>query len=126
MSFIVQRKHLLENMNHFNRTSEFDKEFKKLSKKYVSLKYDLESFEGVLKLFPTGQGKNFIIIYSSKEVKIIKARLACASLRGRSLRVIYAYHDSSFKFMYIEIYFKGDKENEDRERIEEYLKSIEN
>lgn len=39
------------------------------------------------------------------------------------IRVIYAYHIAASKVDFIEIYFKGEKENEDRERIKEYLKN---
>ncbi len=108
-------------MSHFSQLPEFSKEFKKLSRKYQSLDKDLLDFEDVLRVFPTGSGKNFTIIYSSLEVKIIKARLACKSLKDRSIRVIYAYHQNTLTFMYIEIYFKGNKENEDRGRIKDYL-----
>ena len=51
--------------------------------------------------------------------------MVCKTLRDRSVRVIYAYHSNLITFMYIEIYFKGDKENEDRERIEKYIKAVE-
>ena len=40
------------------------------------------------------------------------------------MRVVYAYHGTSITFVYIEIYFKGHKENEDRQRIKEYLKKF--
>jgi hypothetical protein len=40
------------------------------------------------------------------------------------VRVVYAYHDDTITFVYIEIYFKGEKENEERERIEKYLENI--
>jgi len=33
------------------------------------------------------------------------------------IRVIYAYHVAASKVDFIEIYFKGEKENEDRERM---------
>jgi len=39
------------------------------------------------------------------------------------IRVIYAFHTASFKVDFIEIYFKGEKENEDFGRIKEYLKN---
>lgn len=109
---------------HFDQSPEFEKELKKLSKKYRSLPNDLKDLEGVLVSRPTGLGKNFTIVHSAESVKIVKARIACESLRDRNIRVIYAYHNNTFEFMYIEIYFKGDKENEDRTRIEKYLKSL--
>ena len=109
-------------MKQFNSLPEFEKELKKLSKKYPSLRRDLDDLEIVLRTFPTGTGKNFVIINDSEKVKIVKTRLACKSLRDRSMRIIYAYHQEEITFCYIELYFKGDKENEDRSRITEYLK----
>ena len=108
-------------MSHFNALPEFEREFKKLSKKYPSLGEDLKNLEVVLCNYPTGIGNNFIVTHFDTSIKIIKARLSCRSLRNRSMRVMYAYHDDSFEFMYIEIYFKGDKDNEDKKRIKEYL-----
>lgn len=124
MCFIAQRKHQYENMSHFDKLPEFEKEFSKLSKKYPSLTEDLEKFEKLVTMNAVGFGVNFITIHHSKKIKLVKARLACKSLRDRSIRIIYAYHDDTVTFVYIELYFKGDKENEDRSRIEEYLRGI--
>ena len=54
--------------------------------------------------------------------KIYKARkFACRSLKGRGvdsgIRVIYAYWEDKDRIEFVEIYFKGDKKNEDRDRI---------
>jgi len=111
-------------MNHFKKLPEFERELKKFLKKYKSLEEDLKNLEKVLESYPTGIGKNFTITHYGDEVKIVKTRLVCRSLRNRSMRVIYAYHNNIFEFMYIEIYFKGDKENEDKERIKKYLSNI--
>ena len=108
-------------MNHSNCLPEFTKELNILLKKYRSLNEDIKSFEKVIFTMPTGFGKNFTIIHSSEKLKVVKARLMCKSLRNRDIRIIYAHHDDKFEFIYIEIYFKGDKENEDRYRIEKYL-----
>ncbi len=108
-------------MNHFKRLPEFEKEFKKLSKKWRSLLSDIKDFEQIIEKNPTGFGNNFVIIHNGENVKIVKSRLACESLGNRNVRIIYAYHQDKIEFMYIEIYFKGDKENEDRERIKAYL-----
>jgi hypothetical protein len=102
----------------------FQKEFKKLQKRYRSLRTDLEALEDVLKTYPTGIGVNFVVVHQDENVAVVKARLACATLRNRSLRVVYAYHNDTIEFVYLELYFKGQKENEDRQRIEEYLNSI--
>ncbi|NOY35535.1 MAG: hypothetical protein GXP44_01280 [bacterium] len=57
-------------------------------------------------------------------MKIVKAHLACRALRNNHLlRVIYSYFEREQRIEFIELYFKGDKENEDRERIKEYLKN---
>ena len=111
-------------MKNFNLLPEFRKELKKLSRKYDALNSDLETFKQVLSSSPTGFGKNFIVIHSTEVVKIVKARMACRSLRNRSLRVIYAYVEHEEKIEFIEIYYKGNKENEDLGRIKDYLKSV--
>ncbi|MBI2577835.1 MAG: hypothetical protein HYV77_03255 [Candidatus Wildermuthbacteria bacterium] len=110
-------------MNRFDALAEFEKEFKRLSKKYKTLDDDFEKFKKLLLVAPTGVGKNFVIIHSTETINIVKARMACRALRDRSLRIIYAYHVAASKVEFIEIYFKGEKENEDRERIKEYLKN---
>jgi hypothetical protein len=35
--------------------------------------------------------------------------------------VIYAYIEPESRISFLELYFKGDRENEDMKRIEEYL-----
>jgi len=110
-------------MDNFNLLPEFEKEFKGLLKKYKTLNDDLRKFKAVLISYPTGVGKNFTVIYSTKVVKIVKARMACRALRKRSLRIIYSYFEKDGRIEFMELYFKGDKENEDRKRIKEYLKN---
>jgi len=46
-------------------------------------------------------------------------------LKGSSLRIIYAYYEEDQNIEFIELYFKGDKENEDRDRIATYIKQSE-
>lgn len=111
-------------MSHFDQLPEFGKEFKRLSQKFPSLATDLASLEVILRTLPVGSGKNFITMHSSESVKIVKTRLMCKSTRDRSIRIIYAYQEHVTTFLYIEIYFKGDKANEDSARINEYLRSL--
>ena len=40
------------------------------------------------------------------------------------IRVIYAYYVLTNTVDFIEMYFKGESENEDRERIKQYLADI--
>lgn len=112
---------------NFKWTQEFQKDFKKLSKKFRTLDNDLIEFKKILEESPLGIGKHFNVITKTGLVSIIKARFFCKSLKKKDLRIIYAYiEDKQIVEMvcieFVELYFKGDKENEYRERIKEYLK----
>lgn len=109
---------------NFDEHPDFGKEFARLAKKYRSLPDDIEEFKKVLIARPLGAGKHFNIITKTEALAVVKARLFCRHLKGRSLRIVYAYHEVASRFEFIEIYFKGEKENEDRERIKEYLKNL--
>ena len=102
---------------NFNELLAFSKEFKWFAKKYKSLPKDLEEFKRVISAVPLGAGKHFNVVTKSGQCIIIKARFFCRYLKGSSLRIIYGYRESSASIDFIEIYFKGDKENEDRGRI---------
>ena len=80
-------------MENFSSLPKFEKEFKRLFKKYKTLNDDLEKLKRVLTQCPTGIGKSFIIIHSTKTIKIVKARMACRALREQSIRIIYAYFE---------------------------------
>ncbi|MCL4376868.1 MAG: hypothetical protein M1409_00600 [Actinobacteria bacterium] len=109
---------------NFNELPEFSRELKQLSKKHESLFDDLEQFKRVVDVIPLGNSKHFNVIARNEQCTIVKARLFCCYLKGSSLRIIYAFHCQSCKVDFIEIYFKGEKENEDSERIKEYLKNL--
>lgn len=109
---------------NFDESLDFTKEFKRLAKKYRSLPNDLDEFKRVVVVAPLGNSKHFNVITKTEQCTIVKARLFCRYLKGTSLRIIYAFHYQSCKIGFIEIYFKGDKEGEDRERIKEYLKNF--
>lgn len=106
---------------NFNELPEFSKEVKQFSKKYKSLFDDLEKFKQVVDIIPLGNTKHFNIITQTHGCTVVKARLFCKYLKGASFRIIYAFHSQSCKVDFIELYFKGEKENEDRERINNYL-----
>lgn len=108
----------------FVQRPEFEKELKKLSRKYPTIESDIDDIKQILLTCPTGLGKNFIIIKSIENIKIVKVKIHCESLKARTIRLIYSYKEDKIEFLYLEVYFKGDKENEDRERIDEYLKSL--
>ncbi|ODS32423.1 MAG: hypothetical protein SCARUB_02450 [Candidatus Scalindua rubra] len=113
--------------NEVKSLPEFDKDLKILNKKFRTLKYDLDIFtEKQLRLFhKLGIDNKGIVQISNLSIKyprIYKARkFACRALKGKGsasgIRVIYAYFEDEDCVEFIEIYYKGDKENEDRERI---------
>ncbi len=112
---------------NFKETQEFKRDFKKLFKKFRSLKDDLNEFKKVLRASPLGIGKHFNVITKSESVYIVKARFFCRSLKKKSLRIIYAYAEDHetidvIGIEFIEVYFKGKKQNENRDRIRSYLK----
>ncbi len=109
---------------HFNEIPEFSKELKQLSKKYLSLAGDLDEFKRIVDTIPLGNGKHFHVITRGSGVAIVKARFFCRYLKGSSLRVIYSYAQQTNTIEFIELYFKGNKENEDRERIKYYLSQL--
>jgi len=116
----------------YGETLEFHKDFKRLLKKYRSLEGDLELVKiAAIELFHIQKINNLSIFliegFCTEEIQICKVRkFACRALKGRGsksgIRIIYAFHCRSFKVDFIEMYFKGEKENEDRERIKDYLK----
>jgi len=106
---------------------EFGRDFKKLSKRFRTLEEDFKTFvDTQLNLFhKQGIDNKGVLPISGLGIpnpKIYKAKkFACRSLKGRGvdsgIRVIYAYWEEKDKLEFIEIYSKGDKENEDRDRI---------
>lgn len=110
-----------------DRLPEFDRDIKKLLKRFKTLEEDLDTFINTeLKLYHKlnidNNGIFEIAGLGLENPKIFKAKkFACKSLKGKGvksgIRVVYAYYDSIDCIELIEIYFKGDKQNEDRERI---------
>jgi len=119
---------------NYGETPEFKKDFKKLLKKFKSLKDDLNLVKiTVIEFFYIQKLNNLSTFpirgFCTEEIQICKIKkFACRALKGRGsksgIRVIYAFHCQDCKVEFIEIYFKGEKENEDSERIKEYLKNI--
>lgn len=120
--------------NQINRLPEFDKDIKKLQKKFRTLEEDLEIFlktELVLyhKLKKDNKGVFQIPGLNIDTPKVYKAKkFACRSLKGKGvqsgIRVIYGYFEKEDRIELIEIYYKGDKENEDRDRIVRHYREL--
>lgn len=109
----------------FEQWGPFRKEFDRLARKFRTLPEDLRRLERVVSLDPTGPSQHRTPLHRGEHVTVIKGHLFCQALRRDSLRVIYAYHADRITLVWIEVYHKANKENEDRPRIEEYLRSLE-
>jgi len=115
-----------------SRLPEFERDIRRLLKRFKTIEDDLEIFiEKQLflyhKLKVDNKGIFQITGLPVGNPKVYKAKkFACKSLKGRGvqsgIRVIYAYDEEKDKIVLIEIYFKGDKANEDKDRILEYLR----
>ncbi len=114
---------------------EFERDLKKLSKRFPTIEEDLAlAQKAVIELHHImgidNSSEVRIAGLGSGSIEIMKiTKFACRSLPGRGaksgIRVIYAIQkmtEDLFLAEFLEIYFKGDKENEDRERIGRYLK----
>ena len=106
---------------NFDELPEFQKEWKRLVRKYQSLSGDLQEFRNVVSVDPLGNSKHFTVIAQNEMLRIIRARLFCRYLKGSSLRVIYSYFEQEQRIECIEIYDKENQKNEDRERVRAYL-----
>ena len=120
-------------MINFEKTEEFDRDFKRLHRKLLSLPGDLEILKryeitlfhlkkidrhGIIQIQGVGNTEN-LQFYKVK-------KFACKSLKGRGsktgLRVIYAFFPKEQKVVFIEIYFKAKQENENKQRIKDFIK----
>lgn len=118
----------------YKSTSGFDKDLKRLLKKFRTLEDDIEvAKKNAIELFHSMNIDNNSVEpipnFCSDELKVCKIKkFACKALKGRGvqsgIRVIYAYHTLTNTVDFIEMYFKGESENEDKERIKKYLADI--
>ncbi len=123
----------------FDELNEFKNDLKKLSKRYKSLKDDLGIIRKVLKVNPDARPPfSFNIDGLGITNCVIKVKkIACKSLKGKGvntgLRLIYAHFkkrveevegieaEMEEKIIFVELYHKNDKANEDKERILKYF-----
>jgi mRNA-degrading endonuclease RelE of RelBE toxin-antitoxin system len=107
----------------FEQLPEYEKELKTLLKKYRTLADDLEVVKKVLTVSPDERPPfNFRIDGLGIDTCVIKVKkIACRSLKGRGVnsgfRLIYALFKAENRIVFIELYHKNKKENEDRARI---------
>ena len=117
----------MKTFNEIHRLPEFDRDLKKLLKRFRTLEEDLDIFirtelflyhklaKDNKEIFQiTGLGMETPRVYKAK-------KFACRALKGKGvqsgIRIIYGYWEEQDRIDLIEIYYKGDKENEDRDRV---------
>lgn len=110
-----------------SRRPEFDRDLKQLLKRYRSLEDNLTVFVNTQLVLLHKQkidNRGIVLINNLgiEEPKIFKAvKFACKSIHGRGaasgIRLTCAYFEEADHIEFIQIYFKADDENEDRERI---------
>ena len=123
-------------MINYTKLPEFNKDFKLLLKRFKSLetdfeymkKYTIETF--YVKGEPTTA---FVPIegFCDENYKSNKVRkFSCRTLKGRGaasgIRVIFVWEEEKRLITFVEIYFKGDKVNEDRKRLQDFISKINN
>ena len=122
-------------MIKFINLPEFDKDFKKLEKRYRSLSEDFDLFKKILdSIYQSliGNANVFVLIesfcgenFTSNKVR----KFTCKAKKGKGnqsgIRIIFVYEKEKQQITFVEIYYKGDKENEDKERLNNFISSIE-
>ena len=135
--FFTEQKNIrlgatIKQIDYFE-TSQFIKDLKKLLKRFRILKDDFENLKinqiELLHVYKIdNQGTFEIKGFSNPAFAMYKVKkFACMSLKGRGcdsgLRLIYAINKIENSIFLLEIYFKGDKENEDISRVTDFLKN---
>lgn len=117
---------------NYEETKDFARDFKKLFKKFPTLIEDFKTNKQYrIELFHSQKidSKSILKIEgagNSKELEFFKVKkFQCKSLKGRGaksgIRIIYAYFPEKQKIVFIEIYFKSNLENENRQRIVDFI-----
>ena len=125
-------------MINYYSTPEFEKDFKKLEKRYRTLTSDFENMKKSLLethyLKGTPLPVNALVDikgccgekYKSQKVR----KFACRSLKNLGNRsgiritfIIENFDNQDLTITFIEIYYKGNKENEDRDRLLNFINS---
>lgn len=116
----------------YEETEKFTHDFKKLLKKFSSLRDDLDTNKKYrIELFHIKNIDSRSIFKiqgagNTTELQIFKVKkFQCKSLKGRGaksgIRVVYAYFPNEQKVVFLEIYFKAKQENENKQRITDFV-----
>lgn len=122
---------------NFDQTPEFEKDLKRLAKKWRSLPDDIEYIKPNIKslyeqrddidiqkyrdgFFATK--KAAIITSTPSGVEVIKMRLDVAAIGNNSkVRIVFVAARQANTITFIELYAKNEKDREDQARIKKYL-----
>jgi mRNA-degrading endonuclease RelE of RelBE toxin-antitoxin system len=121
---------------NYSSIPEFEKDFKKLEKRYKTLSEDFENMKKNLLEVHYIKGSplppNTIVdieglcgeTYKSKKVR----KFACKALKNfgnrSGIRIIFVLEPDNLKITFIEIYHKNDKSTENKERLKDFIKNI--
>jgi hypothetical protein len=107
----------------FEELDEYRTDLKGLLKRYRTLVDDLTTVKRVLEVYPDERPPfSYRIDNLGIETCVIKVKkIACRSLKGKGvnsgLRLVYAHFETEKRIVFVELYHKSFKENEDRGRI---------
>lgn len=124
---LIRSGNMASEFKQVTRLPEFQKDLKKLLKRFHTLEEDLQNFISTQlvmfhKLNLDNNGIFRLTDLGVDEPLVFKAKkFACRALKGKGvmsgIRVIYAYYPDTDRIELFEIFFKGNKVNEDRQRI---------
>lgn len=122
---------------NFEQSLEFQKDLKRLSKKWRSLPNDIESAKQYIsplymQMAPDViveeyrrnffAGKNAAILHTDDGLEVIKMRLDVADLgRNDKIRIIFVAVKTKLTITFIELYAKNEKAREDARRFKKYI-----
>jgi len=121
---------------NFRYAPEFEKDLKKLSKKWGSLSKDIEYVKPRIEALYVGgkaeelaeirnaffNGKRAVILQTLGNKEVVKMRLDVESLgTSDKVRVIFIATITTQTITFIELYAKNEKTREDMQRIKRYL-----
>ena len=106
----------------FKFTNEFEKELKKLKRRFRSLDSDIALVKQIINKFPVGEDSrhaHILKVNQARNLFIIKRRLVSKTTKHNDFRIVYIYNKITNTIIFIEIYFKGMKNNHNLKRVEE-------
>ena len=121
---------------NFDYSPEFQKDLKRLTKKWRSLPRDIESVErDILPLYVEQKGVDIIrlreaffggykaaVLRTTADAEVIKMRLDCESLGTNSkTRLVFVAVKTEGTIRFVELYAKNEKAREDLTRYRKYL-----